>query len=29
MSLIQMDIMLRGNGRAEQFKGKIVGSPTA
>ena len=25
MSLIQMDIMLRGNGRAEQFKGKIVG----
>lgn len=25
MSLIQMDIMLRGNGCAEQFKGKIVG----
>lgn len=25
MNLIQMDIMLRGNGRAEQFKGKIVG----
>ncbi len=25
MNLIQMDIMLRGNGRTEQFKGKIVG----
>ena len=24
MNLIQMDIMLRGNGRTEQFKGKIV-----
>ena len=25
MSLVQMDILLRGNGRAEQFKGNIVG----
>ena len=25
MNLIQMDISLRGNGRVEQFKGKIVG----
>ncbi|WP_418699262.1 ABC transporter permease [Bacteroides sp.] len=25
MSLIQMDIMLRGNGRVEQYKGSIVG----
>ena len=25
MSLIQMDIMMRGNGRTEQFKGNIVG----
>ena len=25
MSLIQMDIMMRGNGRAEQYKGNIVG----
>lgn len=25
MSLIQMDIMMRGNGRVEQFKGNIVG----
>lgn len=25
MSLIQMDIMMRGNGRTEQYKGNIVG----
>ena len=25
MSLIQMDIMMRGNGRVEQYKGNIVG----
>lgn len=25
MSMIQMDIMMRGNGRVEQFKGNIVG----
>lgn len=25
MSLVQMDIMMRGNGRAEQYKGNIVG----
>lgn len=25
MSLIQMDILMRGNGRAEQYKGNIVG----
>ena len=25
MSLVQMDIMMRGNGRVEQYKGNIVG----
>lgn len=25
MGLIQMDIMMRGNGRVEQYKGNIVG----
>jgi hypothetical protein len=28
MSLIQMDILMRGNGRVEQYKGNIVGFPT-
>ena len=25
MSLVQMDVMMRGNGRVEQYKGNIVG----